>query len=447
MKKINMIFGLCALAFFGCETEEKIAQTEVNTSISENSVNSKTAVAKPNILLIIADDMGVDATPGYPIGAIKPTMPHLQDLADNGITFDNAWAYPKCSPTRAAMLTGKYGYNTGVLNVGNHISLSEKSLQAHLDDNATTYTHSIIGKWHLSNGLNDAEVMGADYYAGYAGGAVADYYNWDLVENGQESNSTEYCTTKLTDLAIDWINQQTQPWFCWLAYSAPHTPLHLPPTNMHSQGSLPTDQASINANPMPYYMAMIESIDHEIGRIQDSIPSAVMDDTVVIFIGDNGTPKKVLQSPYTGAQGKGSLFKGGVNVPLIVSGNGVTRINERDESLVNSTDLFATIAEIAGVNQTTHENSVSFKSLLSSSGTFPRDYCYSELTDPSKPAKSGYTIADDLYKVIKLDNGNEKFYDLTTDPYEGSNITKRNQTPAQKSAKNALLAKAALIRQ
>ena len=231
------------------------------------------------------------------------------------------------------------------------------------------------------------------------------------------------------------------------AYSAPHTPLHLPPANMHSQGSLPTDQTSINANKTPYYMAMIEAIDHEIGRIQGSIPSSILDDTIIIFIGDNGTPRAVLQAPYASNQGKGSLFKGGVNVPLIVSGNGVTRMNERDPSPVTAMDLFATIAEIAGVNQSTYGNSTSFKSLLSNSNTFPRDYNYSELTDPSKPAKSGYTIADDQYKVIQLDNGKTKFYDLTTDPYESTNIPTRNQTAAQKAAKNALLNEASLIRQ
>ncbi len=430
----------------GCDKKETDFAESTPSSMA-TTATSKTSASKPNILLIIADDMGVDATPGYSIGATKPNMPNLQSLATNGLTFDNAWAYPKCSPTRASMLTGKYGFHTGVLNVGNHISLSEKSLQTYLDDNSTTYSHSIIGKWHLSNGLNDAEVMGADYYAGYSGGAVSNYYNWNLIENGQSSSTTEYCTSKLTDLAISWINQQNQPWFCWLAYSAPHTPYHLPPTNMHSQGNLPTDQASISANPTPYYMAMIESIDHEIGRIQDSIPTSVLDDTVIIFIGDNGTPKAVLQSPYGSNQGKGSLFKGGVNVPLIVSGNGVTRINERDPSLVTSTDLFATIAEIAGVNQTTYENSVSFKSTFSSGNSFPRNHCYSEITDPSKPAKSGYTIANDQYKVIQLDNGVQKFYDLTVDPYESNNIKKRNQTPAQKSAKNALVAEANLIRQ
>jgi len=303
-----LLIGVYSLLLMSCNNEN------INSNLANNqeetqqlkSVNLSTNPQHPNILLIIADDMGVDATPGYSIGATKPTMPNLQSLATNGLTFDNAWAYPKCSPTRAALLTGKYGYHNGVLNVENHISLTEKSLQTYLDENTSTnYAHSIIGKWHLSNGTNDAELMGADYYAGYSGGSVGDYYNWDLYENGQATATTEYCTTKFTDLAVNWINQQTKPWFCWLAYSAPHTPFHLPPANMHSQGSLPTNQAAINSNPLPYYMAMIESIDYEIGRIQTQIPQAVLDNTIIIFVGDNGTPKSVLQSPYGSTQGKG----------------------------------------------------------------------------------------------------------------------------------------------
>jgi len=160
-----LLIGVYSLLLMSCNNEN------INSNLANNqeetqqlkSVNLSTNPQHPNILLIIADDMGVDATPGYSIGATKPTMPNLQSLATNGLTFDNAWAYPKCSPTRAALLTGKYGYHNGVLNVGNHISLTEKSLQTYLDENTSTdYAHSIIGKWHLSNGTNDAELMGAD---------------------------------------------------------------------------------------------------------------------------------------------------------------------------------------------------------------------------------------------------------------------------------------------
>src|SRR5690606_18182498 len=109
----------------------------------------------------------------------------------------------------------------------------------------------------------------------------------------------------------------TAPWFCWLAYTAPHAPFHLPPVNMHTRGALPTDQASIDADPLPYYLAMVESLDFEIGRLFGAIPPADLANTVIIFIGDNGTDRNVVQLPYPMNHAKGSLYEGGVHVPLV----------------------------------------------------------------------------------------------------------------------------------
>ena len=86
------------------------------------------------MLLIITDDMGLDATPGYNIGTLKPNMPNLQNLANSGIKFNNVWSSPTCSPTRATILTGKYGYRTGVLEAGHNLSTQEISLQAYINN-------------------------------------------------------------------------------------------------------------------------------------------------------------------------------------------------------------------------------------------------------------------------------------------------------------------------
>jgi len=394
--------------------------------ISCNSDNGDTVTTPPvpmekdpNILLIIADDMGLDASPGYSNGTIKPNMPHLQDLQSSGITFDNAWANPTCSPTRATILTGKYGVRTGVLDptTSHEINANEKSIQAYLNDNLpNTYATSIIGKWHLSNNQPTRPTdMGADYYAGLLGGGVADYSSWSLTENAQTNTSNEYITTKITDMAIDWIGNQTKPWFAWVAYTAPHTPFHLPPSNMHGQGSLPTDQASIDANPLPYYLAMIESLDFNMGRLFDSMTTEELDNTVIIFIGDNGSPNPVTQSPYTVGRAKGSVHQGGIQVPLVISGKDVSRIGQRESSLVASVDLFATISEIAGITNPDYEDSKSFYGLLSNSGSGSREYNYAENEDD-------YAIRNDRYKLIRLANGNSRLYDLQTDPYETDNL-------------------------
>ncbi len=418
-------------------------------SKDDNTIGGISSSSKPNILLIIADDFGLDACPNYDIGAIKPNMPHLQEIINNGITFDNFWAFPMCSPTRASILTGKYGIKTGVLNASNAstIGANEKTIQTYLDEQlGEKYNHSIIGKWHLSNNEpNRPTEMGIDYYAGLLSGSVSSYNDWNLVENGVSNPSTDYITTKTTDLAIDWINNQDNNWFCWLAYTAPHTPFHLPPTEMHSQGNLPIDQASIEANPQPYFMSMAESMDYEIGRLLDNIPQDERDNTIIIFMGDNGTAGEVIQSPYVSNRSKGSIYQGGIAVPLIVSGKGVSRIGVRDTNLINSTDLFITIAQITGINVNEYENSKSFYPLLTNATSNNRTYNYSEVLNDS-PTKSGYTIRDNTYKLFVFDNGTERFYNLNHDPYETNNII-NNLINEEQVAYNNLKTEVYLIRE
>ena len=412
---------------------------------SKNEEPITTTNQKPNILLIIADDMGLDAAPGYSIGATKPYMPTINNIINNGILFNNFWVNPACTPTRASIITGKYGFRTNVTKVGDHLATSEMSLQKYISNN-TSYSNAVIGKWHLSNDANHPTEMGVDYYAGSLGGGVASYTNWSFIQNGQTSNSQEYTTTKFTNLSIDWINNQTSPWFLWLAYNAPHTPFHFPPENLHHQGALPTDQASINANPLPYYLAMLEAMDTEIGRLLNAMSQEEKDNTIIIFIGDNGTPNTVTQQ-FNSKRSKGTVYKGGINVPMYISGHGVSRINEQENALINSTDLYSTIANIAGINTTNINDSKSFYSLLSGDNSNSREYIYSEIGGSA--SESDYTIRNKTHKYIKFSNGDEALFDLSSNPMENPNLLNANQLPLSsqdESIKNELTSKLLEIR-
>ena len=409
------------LVLFSCSSDSSI-KVRTDTTASD----------KPNILLIIADDMGLDATPGYTIGNVKPNMPNLQNMISTGIRFNNLWSYPTCTPTRSSIITGKYGFRTNVLNVDDVLSPSETSLQKHLDNNNSGYNHAVIGKWHLSRDVSHPAQMGVGYYAGLLTGGVQSYTNWNFTENGLTTTSSEYTTTKFTDLAINWIDNQTKPWFLWLAYNAPHTPFHLPPTNLHTQ-NLPSDQASIDANPQPYYMAMLESMDTEMGRLINSMSQEEKDNTVIIFIGDNGTPGQVVQQ-YNSRRAKGSIYQGGVNVPMIVSGKNVNRFNETEDALLNTTDLFATIADIAQTGTTEINDSKSFKALLSNSNASFRDFVYTEIGDQNS---SDYTMRNATHKYMLFSDGSEAFYNLEDNPFENPNLLNVSQLPL--SASNTLI--------
>lgn len=430
MKKLPLF--LLLLLFWSCEKEEM--------TTDETEMMASTSV--PNILLIIADDLGKDATSGFPEGSIKPNTPNLDQLQSEGLSFSNLWVNPTCSPTRAAMITGKYGYRTGVKWAADELSSSEKVLQQYINEQTNnTYATAVIGKWHLSGASSTAnpESFGIDYYAGLLRGTAQDYFQWQLSEDGNGSSQTEYITKVFTDLSIDWINNQSKPWFLWLAYTAPHTPFHVPPSEMHSQGALPSYTDDLE--PLPYYMAAIEAMDYQIGVLLEGVSEDELENTVIIFVGDNGTPIQVAQSPYARNTAKGSIYQGGVNVPMVIAGKDVGRIG-MDDNLITGTDLFSTIAEIAGVSATSIHDSKSFKSLLSSPMTH-RSYQYTELDNGTDDL---WAISDGTFKLIVSTDGSEELYNIVNDPYEDTNLLNGTLSSNEVSAKAELEAELAVIR-
>ena len=385
----------------------------------------------PNILLIIADDMGKDATNGFSEGQIKPTTPTLDDIQNSGLSFNNFWTYPSCTPTRASMITGKYGVNTGVKWVGDILSPGETTLQSHINNLTNDrYSTAVVGKWHISgtDPTINPEDFGIDYYAGIISGEVDSYYEWQMSEDGTTSLQTEYATTKLTNIAIDWIaEQQDKPWFMWMAYNAPHTPFHVPPASLHSQGNLPSYEDGMEA--LPYYLAAIEAMDYQIGRLLDSIPEGELENTVIIVMGDNGTPSSVAQFPYRQGSSKGSVYQGGVNVPLFVTGKDVTRSGLL-ENLATSTDLFSTISEIAGINEPNIHDSLSFKPLFTDD-IHIRDYQYVEKEDGDVDI---WAISNGDYKLVVYADGTKKLYHLVTDPYEEYDLVSAGSLSATEQA-------------
>lgn len=376
---------------------------------------------RPNILLIISDDQGLDAAPQYPLSNDLPNTPTLDALANAGVVFDNAWAAPSCVPTRASILTGLHGVNSGVVETPGRIEIGSRILQKEISDN-TDYTTAVFGKWHVGGGNSEAthpNDLGIQHFAGNIRGNLGGYFDWDLTVNGQTEATTEYHTSKITDLARDWIAEQDSPWFAWVAYAAPHSPFHLPPADLHTTG-LPGGAANIAANERDYFLAAMEALDTEVGRLLAGMSQEQRDNTVIIFTGDNGTPRNVLDTAvFDRNHAKGSLYQGGIGVPMFVSGAGVTRSAQRDSSLIATTDLFATIAEIAGVDGTPPADSKSFLSTFTTPESGPRNSTYSEIEGS---AGAGWTVRNATYKLIVFNNGTEELYDLQADPDELANL-------------------------
>ena len=144
--------------------------------------------------------------------------------------------------------------------------------------------------------------------------------------------------------------------------------------------------------------------------------------TIIIFLGDNGTPGQVVQQ-YHSQRAKGSLYKGGINVPLIISGKGVNRINAQEDALISTTDLFATISELCGISTDEIYDSISFKDLLRSSGENDRSNIYSEL------GNNYFAIRNSTHKYMSFEDGSEALYNLEANPFEMPNLLTSNQLP------------------
>jgi arylsulfatase A-like enzyme len=338
-----------------------------------------------NVLVLLADDLGVEMVREYAIpgGNTSFQTPVIDGLAQQGIRFTNAWSNPVCSPTRAALLTGRNGFRTGIGEViwpgpGFDLQNSEILIPEMLPGH---YVNGAFGKWHLTSdtSLSLGPVdQGFDYWVGnfFSLNQVNENYNsWTRYEATpgaiSSRNEGQYVTRHLVNEAIQWINSQSSPWFCYLAFNNPHSPYHLPP-NYYTP--------SVFFSICELYERQVENMDIEIGRLLGAIND--LDNTVVIFLGDNGTPAEVIGPPYGPGRHKATVSQGGVNVPLIVKGPD-SIIDPLDQgkacdALVQTTDLFATIADLTGVNLATALPGVT----LDSKSFLP---C---LADPDNPSTS-----------------------------------------------------------
>ncbi len=407
--------------------------------------------AQRNVVLIIADDLGTEYCGFYENYADTAAMPNIRKLLKRGVLFSRAWSNPLCSPTRAGILTGRYSFRTGV---GNAIGGAASAV---LDTAEVTIPRLLnifkpngiakanIGKWHLHLAMPNTnytfpQKMGYDHFEGNFLGAINSFTNWMKVKNGTASTVTNYATTETVDNAITWVNtNQNKPFFLWLAFNAPHSPFHLPPTNLHSYKNLSGTAADITANPKPYFKAAIEALDTEIGRLFDNLQTInQLENTDIIFIGDNGSEAKVAQ--IQGAA-KGSIYQGGVSVPFIISGPSVVNPNRVSNALVNTTDLFATILELFGHNTWSSQipsdkiiDSKSILPVLKNTTTVVRPWAFTEVFKIPTVAADGKTMRNGEYKLLQFDNGKQEFYNLKNDLKESSDLLKKASLTATESS-------------
>jgi len=399
-----------------------------------------------NVLLIIADDIGVDAFSIFNTNRLSASFaatPNLDSLAAQGVRFRNCYGYPSCTPSRSCLLTGRYGFRTGLgaaIDDAHDPYLSPRDFtipKALAANPQLGFRNAHLGKWHLSVEASDPNVIGGwSHYAGYLAGELESYFDWEKTVNGvTTAHTTNYCTTEITADAINWIRAQgTNRWFLWYAPKSAHAPLHKPPNDLHSYDRLSGTPSDIEDQPKEYFKAMIEALDTEVGRLMANVQ---LSNTLVMFVSDNGTPTATIQAPYWTNQCKGTLFEGGIRLPMFALGAGIVGTNRWSEALVHAVDIPITLLDMAGVNlAATMPTNMTFDGR--SFAAVLRD----EPWNPSEPlilsenfgsiipvAMRGVAVRGQRYKLIKLDIGLQLFFDLQTDPYEHTNLFGNLTTP------------------
>ena len=394
-----------------------------------------------NTILIIADDVSPDYFGCFSATTDTANTPIIRTLAENGIRFNKVWSAPVCSPARAEILTGRYPFRTSVGGVitspaSPQIDTAEMSIAKLLKYHApTTYQTACIGKWHLTvnqpqKRLNPNK-LGFDLYSGNFNGAIANYFNYQRVKNGLVDTVTTYASTQTVNDAIGWLDTLNfnQPFFLWLAFNAPHDPFHLPPANLCNTTGLSGTTADINAHPENYFKAAIEAMDTEIGRLINYLEqNNLLDSTNFIFLGDNGNQSQVAQIANP-LKSKGTIYHYGVHVPMIITGPAVIDGGRSSDELINTTDIFATIAELSGFHQwrnfiplDTEIDSRSMLPIIKNQTNQSRSWIFSETFNSPSTEDDGKTIRNENYHLLRFDNGMEELYNQTIDTEENNNL-------------------------
>ena len=318
---------------------------------------------KPNVILIVADDMGYGDFGIFSEGRVN--TPNLDRLVKEGVCMNQHYSgSPICSPARASLLTGRYPHRTGAITQHELLGLDRIALrEGTLADmfKAANYKTGLIGKWH--NGALDKRyepnARGFDDFAGFCGG-WSDYYKWHMSKNGvMHKSNGNYLTDELSQQATKFINRnKNSTFFLMLAYSAPHSPFQAHQEIIDKYIENGFDRIT------SITYAMIEIMDTGIGKVLEKLEDLKIDkDTIVIFTSDNGpaffNPPFMLEPGENtfnerfnaGLKGsKGWVYEGGIRVPLVIRYPAGLKQNIINHELSHFTDWMPTLASICGID-------------------------------------------------------------------------------------------------
>lgn len=372
---------------------------------------------RPNVVMVLTDDQGYGDL-GC-MGSADLKTPRLDALAGKGVLFSSMYAAsPVCSPSRAGLLTGRYPGNAGVRAIlaghrkASGLTPKAPTLAAALKKEG--YVTGLCGKWHL--GLKPEcrpNANGFDEFSGFLAGCL-DYYSHifyygmsdggfnpthDLWENDDEVWANgEYLTERITRKSVDFIRRhREEPFFLFVAYNAPHYPMHAPQKYLDRFPDLPWDRRIM--------AAMLSAVDDGVGEIADALEElGLTDDTIFYFQSDNGPSRESrnwldgTEDPYYGGTAGGfaghkfSLFEGGIRVPALLSwGKRIKPRTVNDPCI--AVDIFPTVLEACGGNPAAYElDGQSLLDVLLKGEAAPHDSLFWEMEEQTAVRRGRYKL-------------------------------------------------------
>ena len=398
---------------------------------------------KPNIILILADDIGIEWFTPY--GSEEYKTPNLDKLAAEGIYFNHCYAQPLCTPSRVKLMTGKYNHRN-YESFGDFPDSDLKNTFATLMNEAG-YKTCMAGKWQL--GSKSPKEMGFDAWLSYNVGQdkiINQNYYWnpnsDLIQRITEGGRTWEQKTDSNygpDIIVDFINgfvntNKDSPFFVYYPMLLTHEPFQ-PTPDSEDKDFMSYEKTAYSDG--KWFPDMVAYMDKCVGQIADNLKAqGLLDNTIIMFVGDNGTgyhSAKFKGGIVTGEKGK--MKDSGTRVPLICSWPKELKGGQSTDDLVDLTDFYATLAEAAGVSVSDSIDGVSFLPQLKGEEGNPRDWAFSFYT-PNQPADKpvAYWARTQRWKLY--DNG--QLFDIPADPRETSPIVAADDTEESAAARAQL---------
>ena len=397
----------------------------------------------PNIIVYLSDDIGVEAFGSY--GGTSYETPNIDRLAAEGIRFTRAYSMPLCTPTRVALLTGKYNFRN--YDDFAYLHTAERTIANYLQ--AAGYATAIAGKWQLGGSFQTPHLFGFDEYLLWqleAPDYWTRYKNPVVTRNGESTRSREgaYGPDLFAEFAMDFMGRhRDQPFFLVFMDALPHDPWQPTPDSPEYDTF---DETSVND--VRYFGDNVRYQDKLVGRLIDELDSlGIRERTLVFFTSDNGTHSQVTSMTLRGpVQGdKGGSLDAAMHVPLIASWTGTIAPGQVRDDLVDITDLFATIFEVGGVAiDNVRYDGVSLYPALTRAAPSPRewiflDYYRSRTPGPDTERGGGFgeparLVHDGRFKLYP----DGRFFDVITDPREEHPLPQNELSPDARRAHEVL---------